>query len=85
MTREYLIEIAVKNGYTYEETPTEINIRRITDKLENANTVITLDKEEKTIELWTEENGTGKSHTLNKFELTVLVTLNNWMEASEYE
>lgn len=85
MDKGYLIEIAVNNGYTYEETPTEINIRRITDKLENANNVITLDKEEKTIELWTEESGTGKSHTLNKFELTVLVTLNNWMEVIENE
>lgn len=85
MNKEYLIEIAVKNGYTYEETPTEINIRRITGKLEDADECITLDKDEKTVMLWTTKNGTGKSHTLNKFELEVLVIFSNWMEVSEYE
>lgn len=85
MDREYLIEIAVKNGYTYEETPTEINIRLITGELENADECITLDKDEKTVMLWTTKNGTGKSHTLNKFELEVLRIFSNWMEVSEYE
>lgn len=83
MDRGYLIEIVVNNGYTYEETPTEINIRRIQDKLEDAHECITLDKDEKTVMLWTTENGTGKSHTLNKFELEVLNILS--MEVSEYE
>ena len=85
MDRGYLIEMVVNNGYTYEETPTEINIRRIEDELENISNCITLDKDEKTVMLWTTKNGTGKSHTLNKFELEVLVIFSNWMEVSEYE
>lgn len=85
MDRGYLIEMVVNNGYTYEETPTEINIRRIEDESENTSNCITLDKDEKTVMLWTTKNGTGKSHTLNKFELEVLCTFSNWMEVSEYE
>ena len=51
MDRGYLIEMVVNNGYTYEETPTEINIRRIEDELENTSNCITLDKDEKTVML----------------------------------
>lgn len=85
MDREYLIKLAIINDYIYEETPTEINIRRITGELEDADECITLDKDEKTVMLWTTKNGTGKSHTLNKFELEVLGIFSNWMEVSEHE
>ena len=79
MSKEQLITYVICNGYTYNETPNEIDISRIYDELENADESITLNKESKEIILWTTENGSGKAHTLNKFELTVLKTLDGWI------
>lgn len=35
MSKEEFIEFVISNNYRYFETPNEINIDRITDKLEN--------------------------------------------------
>jgi len=79
LSKEQLITYVINNGYTYNETPNEIDISKITDELENADESITLNKKSKEIILWTTENGSGKVHTLNKFELTVLKTLDGWI------
>ena len=57
MSKEQLITYVINNGYTYNETPNEIDISRIYDELENADESITLNKKSKEIMLWTTENG----------------------------
>lgn len=79
MSKAELISYVIDNGYTYNETPNEIDISRIYDELENADESITLNKKTKEIILWTTENGSGKQHILNKFELTVLKILDGWI------
>lgn len=77
MSKEEFINYVIENSYTYNETKTTIDISKIYDELENADESITFDKETKEIMLWTTENGSGKSHILNKFELDVLEFLRN--------
>lgn len=69
MSKEEFIEFVINNNYRYFETPNEINIDRITNKLENTQSCITYDKWEHKVMLWLEENGSGLAHELNSFEL----------------
>lgn len=78
-TREEIIKLAIESGYTYTETPTQIDISKIEDELENTSESITLDKENNEIQLWVQENGSGKSHTLNGFELEILDLLGRFV------
>ena len=78
-TREEIIKLAKENGYTYTETPTQIDVSKIEDEAENTCESITLDKENNEIQLWVQENGSGKSHTLNGFELDILALLGRFV------
>jgi predicted secreted acid phosphatase len=79
MSKADFIKYIIENGYEYCETSNRIDISKITDELENIDESITLDKNDNEILLWTTENGSGKAHTLNKFELTVLKVLDGWI------
>jgi len=80
MSKEEFIKYIIDNGYTYNETPKQIDVNKIVDDLENQDESITLDKENKEVMLWTTKNGSGKGHILNKFELDVLEWLKGWLD-----
>lgn len=75
MNKTEFIDYIISNGYAYTESTDEIEISRTgqEDKLDSA---ITYDKKGKTFTLWLQnENGSGRSTTLNEFEMRLISEL----------
>lgn len=72
MSKAEFINFVISKNYRYEETTEEINIYKITDELGNFDESITFTKEDKSIQIWLDKNGSGKAHTLDETETQII-------------
>lgn len=72
MNKDELINYCLDNNYKYSENKTEIDIDILTDDLGNYDETISFNKEDKTIQIWLSENGSGFDHILTSFEIEIV-------------
>lgn len=74
MSKEELIKYCVNNNYTFTETPSEIRVDKIIDKLENIVFAFAYYKEDKSIKFFSGEQGDKE---FSEVEYTIFINLKN--------
>lgn len=72
MSKEELIKYCVDNNYTFTETPSEIRVDKIIDKLENIVFAFAYYKEDKSIKFFSDEQGDKE---FSDVEYTIFINL----------